>query len=392
MPPVDATGNTLMEKEMARDIPEGGSAAGGGNPPPAGDFPHQEDGGEVCFRALFDDTPEAMLLVDGRGTILAANRAVGRLGLSPGPRPGNAFLACWPQRLRPAIARWLDAAGVEGRLVPLEVELPGDRTISLLGWRVRGAGPVLRQLLLRDVTETRRLEARALHAERLAALGRLAAGLAHELRNTLAGVDAGLQVLERGELPPPGERREVTREMRARIERARRVLDDVLAWARPPRLDRFCWPVPDLLESFRDAATGVPGTEGLTVEIADPGPVEEELVLVDPLRISQVAVNLLQNAARAMGGQGRVLLSAAREGRFVSIRFRDHGPGIAPGIRDRVFEPFFTTSAEGTGLGLPIARSLAEAHGGRLVLEETGRGGTTFRLDLPACGAAREED
>ncbi len=375
---------------MARLPAGGGRGPGGGDPPVVGDFTHQDDGGEVCFRALFDETPEAMLLVDGRGTILAANRAAGRLGLARVPRPGDVFLSCWPERLRPAIARWLDAAGKDGKLVPLEVELPGERMVSLLGWRVRGAGPALRQLLLRDITETRRLEARALHAERLAALGRLAAGLAHELRNTLAGVDAGLQVFERGELLPAEERREVTREMRARIERARRVLDDVLAWARPPRLDRYCWPVPDLLESFRDAVTGIPGSEGLAVEIGDTTPVEEELVLVDPLRIGQVAVNLLQNAARAMGGKGTVRLSAAREGRFVAIRFRDRGPGIAPEVRERIFEPFFTTSPEGTGLGLPIARSLAEAHGGRLVLEETGPRGTTFRLDLPACGAARE--
>ena len=368
-----------------------GGTAGGGNHPRQGEMPRFGEPGEVCFRTLFEGTPEAMLLVDGQGIVVAANRAALELGLPEPPRPGRPFVGCWPPGLRPAVTRWLEGAGEEERFVPLEVELPGGRAVSLLGWRVRDAGLPLRQVLLRDVTETRRLAARALHAERLAALGRLAAGLAHELRNTLAGVDAGLQVLERGELPSPRERVEVAREMRERIDRARRVLDDVLAWTRPPRLDRHCWPVPDLLESLRDAVAGLPEAARVVVEIADTGPVEEELVLVDPLRIGQVAVNLLQNAARAMPEGGKVVLSAAREGRFIAIRFRDAGGGIPAEVRERVFEPFFTTAPAGTGLGLPIARTIAEAHGGRLVLEETGPAGTTFRLDLPACGGVPGE-
>lgn len=224
----------------------------------------------------------------------------------------------------------------------------------------------------------------ATQGERLETLGRLAATLAHEIRNTLAGIDGALCAFQDAEDLPPA-RREIVAEMRERIARTREVVDDVLAYARPPRISLHPWPVSEVLNALRESVDGMPDLERIRIEVQNqcaPG----DLVAVDPFHLRLVGRNLIVNAAQACGGHGTVTLTCARRGDDVVFLFHDDGPGIPPDVAERIFEPFFTTRPGGTGLGLPIAVNVIEAHGGRLGLERRIRGarGATFVVALPA--------
>lgn len=345
------------------------------------------------FREAFDRAPEAMLLLDAAGHVVRPNRAASRMPALSHPRGGEPFVQLLPRSVRAALERWLDRLAEDRHVHRLEILLPaatGDTVLELSGAVLEGTGEPLRQVLIRDITDRIRLAERALHAERLASIGRLAATLAHEIRNTLAGIDGALQVFQAADDLPP-HRRDIVVEMRDRISRTREVVDDLLAYSRPPRLSRHPWLVTDVLHAMKDSIAAHPEAEHLDVRI---GPTTEggDLVAVDVFQIRLVARNLLLNSAQAMGGAGVVRISARREGREVLFRFEDDGPGVDPALRGRVFEPFFTTRPGGTGLGLPIATNVVEAHGGRLYLDAARETRSAFVVALPLHGAMGAEN
>jgi hypothetical protein len=239
---------------------------------------------------------------------------------------------------------------------------------------------------LRDVLRTQRehqreIAARLEHTDRLASLGRIAAGLAHEIKNPIAGLQGALEIL-RDETDDAG-KRELFVQMLAETGRVNDTVQSLLQYARTarPRPVRI-----DLEELFGQIASLLgPGftKRGVTLECSTAP--ELEAVWLDPVQIRQVLVNLLTNSAEAMEGHGTIRLRATTlpSGDGVLLAVDDEGPGIDADVGDRIFEPFFTTKYAGTGLGLAVARSLVEAHGGRIeVRSEIGRG-TTFLIVLP---------
>lgn len=338
---------------------------------------------EQFYREAFERAPDALLLIDPVGKVVEANQVATRLPVPRPPRSGDPFVFLWPRSVRPAIAQWLEQLeqGEPGQLLEIPLNTPnGDQVLELMVWTLTRETPPQRLIMIRDITERVRLAERALHSERLASVGRLAATLAHEIRNTLAGIDGALQVFQSAD-DLPASRREIVAEMRDRIARTREVVDDLLAFSRPPRLDRHPFPVAEVLQAMRDSAAGQPEMEDVSVlGVDDCDPADR--VAVDAFNIRLVARNLILNAAQAMGGRGQVTIHARKRGDRVLFVFHDQGPGIPPELRDRIFEPFFTTRSEGTGLGLPIAANIVEAHGGRLYLELAGPG-ARFTLSLP---------
>ncbi|MCM2268978.1 MAG: ATP-binding protein [Thermoanaerobaculia bacterium] len=240
----------------------------------------------------------------------------------------------------------------------------------------------LRELLRRQREREHHVVRQLAHADQLATLGRLAAGLAHEIKNPLAGIQGALEVLrdEAGE----GEQARLFGEMLEELKRVHGILHRLLESGRPAplRLVRT-----DLGKLLRDVAELLrpslkrQGVE-LTTEVADGLPE----TAVDPAKIRQVLVNLVQNAAEAMhdrAGHVRLRASAYADPSAVVLTVEDDGPGIAPESLARLFEPFYTTKFTGTGLGLAISKSLVEQHGGQIdVTSEVGRG-TSFVLVLP---------
>jgi signal transduction histidine kinase len=206
----------------------------------------------------------------------------------------------------------------------------------------------------------------------------MAAVVAHEVRNPLAGIKGAIQILisrrgaDDGELP-------VMRDIVARIDALSDLINDLMVFARPrpPRLARI-----ELHPIIADAMTIVrrdAAAQG--VEFALTG--DDSAVSADGEMIRAAVLNLLLNAAQALGGEGRVAVTTSRSAGAATVTVRDTGPGIPPEIRDQIFEPFFTTKSRGGGLGLPIARRTAELHGGSLTVECPETGGTVMTLTLP---------
>jgi signal transduction histidine kinase len=236
-----------------------------------------------------------------------------------------------------------------------------------------------------------RLEAQAAEAERLAYVGTLAAGLAHEIRNPLNSLNLNLQMLEE-DLPAGGVGeggRRLLEVTRAEIARLERLVSEFLAYARPRPLRLAEVAAVDLLIAAREVLAAQIARRGAALRLVDES--EEALVRVDEEQIRQLLLNLLQNALHATEGTGRradVLLVARRDGDRVELEVHDNGRGIAPAERQRIFEAFYSTRKGGTGLGLAIADRIARAHGGTIACESDFGFGSRFVLSLPLAAAA----
>jgi two-component system, NtrC family, sensor histidine kinase HydH len=236
----------------------------------------------------------------------------------------------------------------------------------------------------RVVERLQQREREVLRADQLAAVGQVAAGVAHELRNPLTSVkmlvQAGLEANNSGGLPP-----EDLAIIEHEVRRMEMCIQTFLDFARPPVSERRrCDLVPVIRRSLalaevRAKRQGV----ALSVELP-PGPVE---LSIDSAQVQQVLLNLLLNALDALpqGGVVRVeVRPATPEEPAVAVRIRDSGQGIAPRIRERLFEPFVSSKETGLGLGLSISRRLVEAHGGTIRGENVPGGGALFAFTLPA--------
>lgn len=229
-----------------------------------------------------------------------------------------------------------------------------------------------------EITARKLAEARLREQDALVRLGEMAAVVAHEVKNPLAGLRGGLQVLLRRQPEDTPERR-VLGEMISRIDALNRMVQDLLLFARP-REPRFA-PVP-LTALVRDAAALVTSDPELRqVPISVDGP--EMLITGDADLLKPVFVNLLLNAAQASQHRGGVRARVDQNGRSCRVTIEDEGPGIPAHVRHQIFEPFFTTKHRGTGLGLPIARRAVELHGGRLAVDSPPGRGAIVTVDLP---------
>ena len=229
-----------------------------------------------------------------------------------------------------------------------------------------------------DISARKAAEEKLAQQAALARVGQLAAVVAHEVRNPLAGIKGAVQILISRRTPSDGEL-PVMRDIVARIDSLSELINDLMVYARPrpPQLS-----VVDLRGIIGEALTFVKRDPvGQSIDIVVEG--DSVSAVVDGEMVRATVLNLLLNAAQAMAGQGRIEVALRRSNNEATIEVRDNGPGIAADVRDRVFEPFFTTKVRGGGLGLPIARRTAELHGGTLTLDCPDTGGTVVTLTLP---------
>jgi PAS domain S-box-containing protein len=229
-----------------------------------------------------------------------------------------------------------------------------------------------------DITARKAAEERLTQQAALARVGQMAAVVAHEVRNPLAGIKGAVQILMSrraagdAELPVMGD-------IIARVDSLNELISDLLLFARPRP------PKPAVTELrllVQDAITMVKRDPSAhAIEFSVEG--EHVTASVDAEMVRATVLNLLLNAAQAMPGTGRIQVTLDRRDGCAAVEVRDSGPGIPPDIRSHVFEPFFTTKARGGGLGLPIAKRTAEMHGGSLTLTCPPEGGTAVFLLLP---------
>ena len=227
--------------------------------------------------------------------------------------------------------------------------------------------------------------ARLTQSEKLAALGQLAAAIAHEVRNPLAVIRSAAQGV--AEALPAGEveSRRACSFITAEIDRLTSVVSSLLAFARPLRLEPRAVTLDGLFDRALLLARDELAAKQVRVRRAEPASLPA--LRADADLISQVLLGLLANAAEAVPVGGEVILGGRESEGNVAIEVADSGPGIPPELRGRIFEPFFTTRPQGTGLGLAVARQIVEAHGGRIEVGDSPAGGARFSILLPAAGA-----
>jgi signal transduction histidine kinase len=235
-----------------------------------------------------------------------------------------------------------------------------------------------------DVTDEQEMLRRMMRSERLAAVGTMAAGLAHEVRNPLNSASLQLTLLERrlarGEAP--GQVLPIAEIIKGEIDRLDRLVRDFLAFSQPRPLDAAPVDVPTLLESL--VGLIAPVAQAASVEVKTELAPDLPRIAGDAERLRQVLLNLTRNSLEAMQGrEGHLTLRARRDGDHVELDIEDDGPGFSEELP--VFDAFFTTKEQGTGLGLPLVHRIVMDHGGTIRVESH-PGRTCFTLRLPAAG------
>ena len=353
-------------------------------------------------------TARALLSASGQKTILLENidrrMAELRALLPPGPtghesRSGRGAPAAIAEELkRLSDARAVMASMKAGICMPF---LAGDRVVGFLAcWddRVQEAfasDEIAALLEVADrcalVVENSKLYHQMKERDRLAALGEMSAGLAHEIRNPLAAIKAAAQYLDPKKLPHDD--REFLEIMIEEVNRLNGVVTQFLDYSRPLKTSMAPTAVNEVLEkTFKLLESQVPANVKVELQLAEWAP----RVQADAEQLKQVFLNLALNAFQAMPGGGRLTVSTrvardelafwregARRADVVEIRFRDSGPGVPEDARESIFVPFYTTKEKGTGLGLAICQRLVKAHQGSIGVHSTPGEGAEFLVSLP---------
>jgi len=239
-------------------------------------------------------------------------------------------------------------------------------------------------LTFQDLTEVMELEREVRRQERLAALGKMAAGLAHEIRNPLASMRGSVQVLA-SEISFSPDQAQLMQIVLRESDRLNRIVSDFLTYARPPKIERAVIELSSLLSETIALLRNSPELLSAHI-ITEQYPDEPMLYQADPNQIRQIFWNLARNAIQAMpnGGELRVGLEA-KPNRDISITFSDTGDGMSREQKDRLFEPF-NSSSGGTGLGMAIVYQLVRDHNGKILVDSESGRGTRIAIKLPASG------
>jgi two-component system, NtrC family, sensor histidine kinase HydH len=245
-------------------------------------------------------------------------------------------------------------------------------------------------LIVKDLGELRRLQAEVRRQEKLVALGGMAAGVAHEIRNPLSSIK-GLATYFAGKFQQGSPDREAAQVMIQEADRLNRAISELLEFARPSDLNVRASDMNALLRHCLQLVQQDAAAKG--IELVSQFSDDVCTVLIDPDRMAQCLLNLYLNAIQAMQGGGRLTVSSARAAHNQAlVVIADTGCGIDPRAISKIFDPYYTTKPTGTGLGLAIVHKIIEAHGGRIQVHSTPGRGTRFELVLPCVETGAGED
>jgi two-component system sensor histidine kinase HydH len=336
---------------------------------------------------VVEHMPNGLISVDADGVIRTVNNrareifgltggtlADERLELKKKMRTFSRPLVNALRKERTILERRVDYTQDGGESIPLAVS--AARLISDAG---EDLGTVF---ILRDLREIKELEERVSRSERLAALGSLAAGVAHEIRNPLSSIKGFAEFFLKKN-PPESTDRQYSEVMIQEVERLDRVISSLLDYAHPKEPVREKTSFADIIHRCIALIKDDAQAKGIdvAVEIATGIP----FVQVDRDQITQILLNIVLNGLDAMQQGGRLAIRCfmGEEEKSIIIEIADTGHGIPAKELPRIFDPFYTTKKTGTGLGLAIAHRIVENHGGTLAVKNTSRSGTTFRIVLP---------
>ena len=382
----DVQGRIIGASKIARDITERTRAAAA---------VHRS---EAQTDAIFDAASDAILIVDQTGTITSANRKSEEMfGYPREALLGQLLEMLLPERLRSRhighrasyfqnpharpMGRGLDlvARRGDGTEFPVEISLSYIDTDD--GLRALA--------FVTDISQRQVMERAARQADRLAALGRLSAGIAHEVNNPIGIISSRIEImlLDAEAQPLPGTVTEDLKVLHRHAQRVARIAHGLLSFARASSIEQVPVDLNQVVEETLLLMEKDLGKRGIAISrslTANLPPVQG-----DSNALQQVMMNLLTNAADALGSGGEISLETRSvsgvEG-GVRLTVRDTGPGISPEILPRIFDPFYTTKSEGTGLGLSISYSIVREHKGTIDVESLPGKGTVFILTFPSVG------
>ncbi|MGB7023407.1 MAG: ATP-binding protein [Candidatus Acidiferrales bacterium] len=270
------------------------------------------------------------------------------------------------------------------RVEPVEVEIAGEHGTRRVGASIQTIqedGARMGMLVsLRDLESLERIGSQLQVSERLAALGRVTAGVAHEVKNPLNSMRVWLEVLK-ANLPIDPETQQAAKMLDTEIDRLDRVVKTFLEFSRPVELEREEVNLPELIESV--LASAKPGITRAGVTLVKEIPASFPPIELDKRLIEQSILNLVLNACECMTAGGQLTVTLERLVDMAEIRVGDTGPGIAPENRGKIFQLFFTTRKGGTGLGLANTFRFVQLHNGSIEFDTEAGRGTTFRIELP---------
>ncbi len=342
---------------------------------------------------ILENSADAIVTVDQSDLIRSWNRGAERMFGWPATEIiGQPIEALIPEELRDAgeLRRIRTEVEREGFLEGYEtvrVSRDGRRlamSITSTAIRDKSGKIVGRSAILRDMTKVKRLQTDLVRSQSLAAVGELAATVAHEIKNPLAGISGAIQVIADA-IPSTDPRREIVSEILAQVQRLDETVRDLLVFARP-------WtPEPqttDLVELLGRVTRILKQQERMSTIALRCDTPASLMLSADPRLVQEVFFNILQNAVDAMPHGGEIRVDIKETPGMAVIRVRDTGSGIAPDHIPRLFSPFFTTKTRGTGLGLAISKRMIEAHGGRVEIDSELGKGTEVKISLPLENAA----
>ncbi|MHC4787677.1 MAG: two-component system sensor histidine kinase NtrB [Planctomycetota bacterium] len=343
-------------------------------------------------RSILESIPTAVVVTDLDGTINTFNPAAEAMwGVSRQDAAGRHFA----EVMAPHHGLIGDVLAGRARPETLRRELggPEPKVIASTACLVEDSSgrPIGALQLDRDLTRLRALESRLHQQEKLADLGKMAAGLAHEIRKPLNGIKGFASILER-QAGPHSDRSRYLANITGAADRLSNMLGRLLDFARPDAVRLAPCDLKAEAEQVAEfvRAEDADGPATIVVDVPD----EARWALADADKCKQVLLNLVKNGMEALRGEGEVCLSAALEHgggeRLVRVRVADTGSGIPEEVRERILEPFYTEKPGGTGLGLAIVNRILQLHGTQLEVHDRPGGGTSMEFLLPA--AADRED
>lgn len=358
----------------------------------------------LFFRHLVANMRNGVLALGRAGEIVIINGEARRIfGLPPDEVfAGQAYTRVLHNH--PDILRVVGGA-FEVAALPNRAELRLKPSGTVIGYTlslVRDAGGEIigAAMFFKDLTHVEQLEERERLRDRLAAVGEMAATMAHEIKNPLAGIEV-LAGLLRRQVSENAAAVALVGDVINEAKMANAIVQEVLEFVRPVRLQLETTSLGAALQTAMAVAEAKAVRGDVGVRLAIPPDIPS--ITADHLQLAQVFANLLTNAYEALDGRGAIAVSARlavdldagalapdglRPVPSVIVDVADDGPGIAPGVVDHLFDPFFTTKPQGSGLGLAIVRKIVDAHEGRIDVRRPSERGTCFRVTLPVSGAA----
>jgi PAS domain S-box-containing protein len=323
---------------------------------------------EARYRILLNAIPDLIFRINRQGIFLDYSRGEAiELFASPDDFLGKPLSAFLPSDVAELALQAIEEAIRTGSLQTFDYQLPMPTGPREYEARISRFSEDEAVTIVRDITERKQVERQIIHAERLAALGRLAASLAHEMNNPLQAIQSNLDLILDYSLSPEREKKHL-RIIQHEVTRLAHTLKQVLDFARAPALPARSVDVVGLVEQMLELTTKELQNNGIEVE-TNFQPVPH--VMVVPQQLGQVFLNLILNAVEAMPGGGQLQVTVQSEEDQVVVSFANSGPPIPANIMAHIFDPFFSTKNEGVGLGLWISYNLVERHGGKLLVENS---------------------